>query len=128
LHFPCKQQGALTVTRPRYHFPLADAIQQLPEQTAEQLRFATIFKRGTLSVECYAPQTYDAQQPHLQDELYIIISGHGEFVNGHDRHSFSPGDVLFVPAGVDHRFEHFTDDFQTWVIFYGPDGGEQVME
>lgn len=35
-----------------------------------------------------------------------------------------PGDLLFVPAGVVHRFEEFTDDFATWVMFYGPEGGE----
>ena len=32
--------------------------------------------------------------------------------------------LLFVKAGHEHRFENFTDDFATWVIFYGPDGGE----
>jgi len=32
--------------------------------------------------------------------------------------------MLFVPAGVEHRFENFSDDFATWVIFYGPEGGE----
>jgi hypothetical protein len=26
---------------------------------------------------------------------------------------------------VPHRFENFTDDFGTWVIFYGPEGGER---
>ena len=31
---------------------------------------------------------------------------------------------LFVPAGVEHRFEKFTEDFKTWVIFYGAIGGE----
>ena len=31
---------------------------------------------------------------------------------------------MFVPAGVEHRFENFTEDFKTWVIFYGGDGGE----
>jgi hypothetical protein len=45
--------------------------------------------------------------------------------NGDSRHAFSAGDVLFVPAGVPHRFEDFTDDFGTWVIFYGPEGGER---
>jgi len=35
-----------------------------------------------------------------------------------------PGDLLFVPAGIVHRFEDFTDDFATWVMFYGPEGGE----
>ncbi len=36
----------------------------------------------------------------------------------------STGDFLFVPAGVEHRFENFTSDFATWVFFYGPVGGE----
>jgi mannose-6-phosphate isomerase-like protein (cupin superfamily) len=53
-----------------------------------------------------------------------VISGSGAFVNGDARHPFGPGDVLFVPAGVEHRFEDFSADFQAWVIFYGPDGGE----
>ncbi|MFT5765663.1 MAG: mannose-6-phosphate isomerase-like protein (cupin superfamily), partial [Saprospiraceae bacterium] len=43
---------------------------------------------------------------------------------GDIRHIFEAGDVLFVPAGVAHRFEKFTEDFATWVIFYGPKGGE----
>ncbi|MEO8164540.1 MAG: cupin domain-containing protein, partial [Betaproteobacteria bacterium] len=34
-------------------------------------------------------------------------------------------DMLFVPAGVPHRFEMFTDDFCVWVMFYGPEGGER---
>lgn len=37
----------------------------------------------------------------------------------------APGDFLFVPAGVEHRFEEFTDDLAVWVVFYGPDGGER---
>ena len=63
--------------------------------------------------------------PHKQDELYVIISGNGTFLNNDQRVIFKPGDVLFVKAGVKHRFENFTDDFATWVIFYGPDGGER---
>ncbi len=47
------------------------------------------------------------------------------FVNEDRRHPFSVGDVLFVPAGVAHRFEDFSDDFGTWVVFYGPEGGER---
>ena len=27
-------------------------------------------------------------------------------------------------AGVEHRFENFSDDFAVWVFFYGPEGGE----
>jgi mannose-6-phosphate isomerase-like protein (cupin superfamily) len=55
----------------------------------------------------------------------VLPAPEGSFVNGPDRHHFGPGDLLFVPAGVEHRFEDFTDDLAVWVIFYGPDGGEQ---
>ena len=75
-------------------------------------------------VEIYKPREIDKQTPHLQDELYVVISGSGVFLNGEVRSPFQAGDILFAPAGAEHRFENFTDDFATWVIFYGPVGGE----
>jgi hypothetical protein len=32
--------------------------------------------------------------------------------------------VVFVAAGEHHRFVNFSGDFSTWVVFYGPEGGE----
>jgi len=93
--------------------------------TAEGRRDVPVLAHGTLVVEYYAPRGRDLQQPHTRDEVYVVISGSGWFVNGEDRHPFAPGDVLFVPAGAVHRFEAFGDDFATWVMFYGPEGGEQ---
>ena len=78
---------------------------------------------GELSVELFAPHQVDTQQPHEQDEVYIIAAGAGVFRRGADRVPFGPGDFLFVPAGVSHAFETFTNDFKTWVIFFGPKGG-----
>lgn len=86
--------------------------------------FVELFKHGSLSVEFYKPQQIDHQQPHDRDEVYVVVSGHGVFLNGDQRCDFKPGDFLFVPAGVVHRFEDFSEDFATWVIFYGPVGGE----
>ncbi len=87
--------------------------------------FKTLFRHGSLEVEIYEPKEVDNQQPHTRDELYVVISGTGYFVNGETRRPFEPGEVLFVPAGVVHRFEEFTPDFATWVFFYGPEGGER---
>ena len=86
--------------------------------------FLTLFEHGTLSVEIYKPAKVDLQQPHTRDEIYVVVSGSGEFLNDGQRTTFAPGDFLFVPAGIEHRFENFTDDFSTWVFFYGPEGGE----
>jgi mannose-6-phosphate isomerase-like protein (cupin superfamily) len=52
------------------------------------------------------------------------VHGSGEFVSGGRRSAFGPGDFLFAPAGMIHRFENFTSDLTLWVIFYGPEGGE----
>ncbi|WP_273566237.1 cupin domain-containing protein [Maribacter halichondriae] len=100
-----------------------EALKKLAETNSP---FLTVFEHGTLSVEVYEPEKVDLQQPHARDEVYIVISGSGEFLNDGARTTFQPGDFLFVPAGIEHRFENFTEDFSTWVLFYGPEGGEQA--
>jgi mannose-6-phosphate isomerase-like protein (cupin superfamily) len=96
---------------------IADALSQL--ERSNGALFAKVMEHGSMSVEIYRPVKTDLQTPHQQDELYVIISGSGEFLNDGKRTTFAPGDVLFVAAGIEHRFENFTDDFVTWVIFYG---------
>ena len=105
----------------QHHAPVAQArLREVPEGNLA----APILAHGSMNVEYYAPVEVDRQTPHSRDELYVIASGTGWFVNGEQRHRFATGDVLFVPAGVTHRFEQFSPDFGTWVIFYGPEGGE----
>ena len=87
--------------------------------------FIKVLAHGSMSVEIYRPVNIDPQMPHLQDELYMIISGSGNFYMNGEINPFQQGDILFVPAGKDHRFVNFTNDFATWVIFYGPEGGEK---
>lgn len=105
---------------------VGEALQKLPNPEGKQ--FATVFEHGTLAVEIYAPRRVDAQQPHSRDEVYFVASGSGEYVCGDSRQPFSPTDLLFAAAGVAHRFENFTDDLVVWVIFYGPEGGENGRE
>ena len=87
-------------------------------------RYAVLLEHGTLEIGFYAPSGTDPQTPHDQDEVYVVHSGSGKFVLGDTEQDFGPGDTLFVPAGVEHRFREFTDDFGAWVVFYGPSGGE----
>jgi mannose-6-phosphate isomerase-like protein (cupin superfamily) len=101
---------------------LADALALLPEGVGR--RSAGLFTHGTLRVRLYAPRGFDPQEPHDQNEVYIIMSGQGTFRRGAETAPFAAGDVLFVPAQMAHRFEAFSDDFTAWVVFYGPPGGE----
>ena len=109
----------------KFRVSVAEALKLLPGQNGE--RYATILEHGTLDVEIYAPRGTDPQKPHTRDEVYVVVQGRGEFRNGRSLDRFAPGDVLFVPAGVEHRFESFTDDLVVWVLFYGPEGGEAAM-
>lgn len=92
------------------------------------LPFAPALQHGSMSMELFVPATSrlgrDIQQPHPQDELYIVLLGSAELVLGNERLRAQTGDAFFVPAGLPHRFENFSDDFSTWVVFYGIDGGE----
>ncbi|NND32066.1 MAG: cupin domain-containing protein [Saprospiraceae bacterium] len=83
------------------------------------------FHHGTLEVGVYAPKGSDQQKPHDKDEVYVVMSGEGVFYCNGESMSFSTGDVLFVPANAEHRFTEFSDDFKSWVFFYGPEGGEE---
>jgi mannose-6-phosphate isomerase-like protein (cupin superfamily) len=104
------------------HVTVAQGLARLPGPNGE--RYVELFRHGTLSVELCAPRGTDPQSPHTRDEVYVVVEGQGTFRNGAERHRFARGDVLFVAAGVEHRFEEFSDDLAVWVFFYGPEGGE----
>ncbi|MBI3453754.1 MAG: cupin domain-containing protein [Rhodospirillales bacterium] len=104
---------------------VAAAMAGLP---AEGRRSVSVFRHGSMEAKLYAPRGVDPQTPHTRDEVYVVVAGSGTFVAGADRHPFKPGDFLFVPAGMVHRFEDFADDLALWVVFYGPEGGEAGRE
>jgi mannose-6-phosphate isomerase-like protein (cupin superfamily) len=104
---------------------LARAAKLLPPPGTHP-RSAAVYEHGSLLLKMFAPRGTDPQPPHTRDELYVVAEGRGTFVNGDVRHPFGPGDMLFVPAGVVHRFEEFNDDLMLWVVFYGPEGGEKA--
>ena len=95
----------------------------------EGRRSAELMTHGSMTLRWYAPRGTDAQTPHDQDEIYIVHSGRGFVLSGPteatlERRPFGPGDAIFVPAAHVHRFVDFTSDFATWVVFWGPAGGE----
>jgi len=98
-----------------------EALQKLQHSNKE---FISLFNHGTLEVEIYKPDKIDNQKPHDKDEVYVVISGSGNFYCNGQTVSFTHGDFLFVPAHAEHRFLNFTNDFSIWVFFYGKKGGE----
>lgn len=92
----------------------ADA-RPMPEGRLSKLALNT----AGLEVRWYRPPNPDPQTPHDRDEVYVVVTGHGEFVREADRVSFAPGDLLFAAKGEAHRFENHSADTAVWVVF-GP--------
>jgi mannose-6-phosphate isomerase-like protein (cupin superfamily) len=92
--------------------------------TLTDYRFANVFHHGSLDAGVYAPVGEDTQQPHTRDEVYVVLTGRARFVGPTGSDDVGPGDLVFVAANAVHRFEAMSEDFSTWVLFYGPEGGE----
>lgn len=62
----------------------------------------------------------DHQQPHEDDELYVVLEGQGTLtVEGEDT-PMTEGQAAFVPAGAEHRFTGY-EGLSLLVTFTRPD-------
>src|SRR5258708_18806003 len=46
----------------------------------------------------------DPQNPHGEDEIYYLVSGKAKMRIGAQEHSVGEGSVIYVDAGLEHRF------------------------
>ncbi|MFB7662783.1 cupin domain-containing protein [Kitasatospora sp. NPDC056138] len=93
------------------------------ERAANQGAYLRFLKERSMSAGLYAlsPGDTDTQSPHAQDEIYQIISGRAELTVGSETTTVGRGSVVFVPAGVPHRFHHITEELRVLVIFSPPE-------
>ena len=58
----------------------------------------------------------DRQQPHEDDEVYLVLEGNGVLEVEGEQHAIAPGHSIFVPAGAEHRFTAY-EQLSVLVIF-----------
>ena len=61
--------------------------------------------------------TNDPQQPHEEDEIYLVLEGKASFVSGSETTIISKGTILFVEKNEVHKFVAITEDLTLLVFF-----------
>ncbi len=80
--------------------------------------YAIVHESAGLEVGVYvlvAPEP-DRQQPHADDELYVVLDGRGTLEVEGETFDVKLGDAIFVPAGADHRFTGY-EGLSVLVVF-----------
>jgi len=111
----------LDLERPQAAFSWAGLLEMHREGGRPYLEF---LRRGSMSCGLYVlpAGATDEQRPHTEDEVYVVTAGGSLFTAGDETREVRAGDVLFVAAGVPHRFHDISEELRIVVIFAPPDG------
>lgn len=99
------------------------AVFQLARVSAERQQSGRAYREflrvPALSAGLYALPAggTDPQKPHREDEVYYVVSGRASIRVGTEDHPVEPGTVVFVRAGVEHRFHSIAEDLSVLVFF-----------
>jgi quercetin dioxygenase-like cupin family protein len=99
---------------------LFDHVAKIDQQRKNSSKLYLEFLRlPSMSAGVYTlqPGSQDPQKPHQQDELYFVVRGRGRFSVDQEDREVEPGSVIFVAAGVEHRFHDITEELVVLVVF-----------
>jgi mannose-6-phosphate isomerase-like protein (cupin superfamily) len=77
-----------------------------------------------LSVGTYSipSGSIDTQEPHTEDEVYVVLRGRGALATATATADVAPGTTIYVPAGESHRFVDIIEDLVVLVLFAPAEG------
>lgn len=86
---------------------------------AAQRAYLEFLRVPSLSMGLYALAAggVDPQKPHTEDEVYYVVKGRASIVVGEEDYPVEVGSVVFVKAGVEHRFHDIGEDLEVLVFF-----------
>src|SRR5436853_6866411 len=93
-------------------------VDAVKERLSEAGGYEVVHSSPGLEIGVYvlvAPEP-DRQQPHDDDEVYVVLEGMGVLDVEGTRVELRDGHAVFVPAGADHRFSAY-EHLSVLVIF-----------
>ena len=92
----------------------AELLQQLSHK-----RYHEFLRIPAMSAGIYVLQAgaTDNQTPHKEDEIYYVVRGKAKMRLGREEREVREADVIFVEAGLEHRFFDIAEELVLLVIF-----------
>ncbi len=109
------------------HFTLAGVRQQRAQSGGLYHEFLRV---PAMSAGMYelAVGAEDPQQPHTEDELYYVVAGRASLLVDTEDVPVKTGAMVFVPAGVAHRFHDITEALSVLVFFAPAEYSQRTAE
>ena len=81
--------------------------------------YLEFLRRDSMSCGLYVlePGADDPQQPHEEDEVYVVLAGRARLTAAGQDQPVGPGSVLLVARTVPHRFTDVTERLSVLVFF-----------
>ena len=102
---------------------LAEAIAPLPlpatAKWPEGEPYQCLLNQPGAQLLIFTPRGTDHQSEHTRDEAYICVAGTAVLEIEGKPQPFAAGDLAWIPKNVPHRFVDMSEDFATWVAFFG---------
>jgi mannose-6-phosphate isomerase-like protein (cupin superfamily) len=113
---PVTAQTSQAERKPMQVFEMAELLEQQQKSGRSYLPFLTV---PTLRCGVYVlgAGAEDPQKPHQEDEVYYVESGEALFTADGREQVVKPGSIIFVAAGVEHRFHSIREELKVLVFF-----------
>jgi mannose-6-phosphate isomerase-like protein (cupin superfamily) len=81
--------------------------------------YLEFLRKNSLSLGLYVLQAGegDPQEPHTEDEVYLVVRGNGQIEVAGESRPVCEGSIIYVPATVEHHFHSITEEISVLVFF-----------
>lgn len=99
------------------HFYRISEVEEERRQSGK--RYLEFLRIPVMSAGLYVlpPGGSDPQKPHKEDEMYYVVRGRAHMHVGAEDEAVVAGSVIFVEAGVEHRFHDIEENLEVLVFF-----------
>jgi mannose-6-phosphate isomerase-like protein (cupin superfamily) len=94
-------------------------LEEIGGADGDEARYDEFLRHPSMSAGVYAipAGAADPQSPHGEDEVYVVLAGHGAITVDGEEQVVGPGSLVFVAREVEHRFHDVTEDLRLLVLF-----------